>query len=439
MGRPRLAASLNVFMNGEEVGRLTASSTGQLLFSYADTWLRSDAVRPLSLSLPLSSLSYRGPVVENFFENLLPDSQSIKNRIQARFGARSSNCFDLLWHVGRDCVGAIQLMPEDRESGYIRGTHADPLTDTQIADILHNYASAPLGMVDDDDFRISIAGAQEKTALLRHNGQWCRPLGATPTSHIFKLPIGQIANGRIDMSDSVENEWLCHLILKGFSIPVADAEIGRFDDATALVVTRFDRRWSEDGSWLIRLPQEDMCQALNVPPALKYENKGGPGIEKVMEVLLGSDNALPDRYLFFKAQMLFWLLAAIDGHAKNFSIFLLPGGGYRLTPLYDVLSAHHLVENRQILPQKLKMAMAVKGKEKHYVWERMLPRHWRATAHVCRFPADQVDAVMDELLGGVEAVIDQVGAQLPPTFPARVAEPVFKGMQVARDLFAKSR
>lgn len=90
MGRPRLAASLNVFMNGEEVGRLTASATGQLLFSYADTWLRSDAVRPLSLSLPLSSQAYRGPVVENFFENLLPDSQSIKNRIQARFGAKSN-------------------------------------------------------------------------------------------------------------------------------------------------------------------------------------------------------------------------------------------------------------------------------------------------------------------------------------------------------------
>jgi serine/threonine-protein kinase HipA len=190
---------------------------------------------------------------------------------------------------------------------------------------------------------------------------------------------------------------------------------------------------------LIRLPQEDMCQALNVPPSLKYENRGGPGITSVMALLLGSGDAVGDRYLFFKTQILFWLLAAIDGHAKNFSIFLLPGGNYRLTPMYDVLSAHHLVENRQIMPQKLKMAMAIKGREKHYTWERMLPRHWFSTAHGCRFPADQVETILDELLGNIDAVIAQVGAQLPATFPARVAEPVFNGMLAARELFVTNR
>ncbi len=438
MARPRLSATLDLFMNGETVGQLTSTATGQLQFSYADEWLQSDASRPLSLSLPLSSQLFRGSVVENFFENLLPDSQSIKQRIQARFGAKSNNCFDLLWHVGRDCVGALQLLPEGQDSGATVATSAEPLSDAQIAHILHNYRSAPLGMGEDDDFRISIAGAQEKTALLHWNGRWCRPLGATPTSHIFKLPLGQIANGRIDMADSVENEWLCHLILKAYNIPVADAEIGRFEDAKALIVKRFDRRWSDDGSWLIRLPQEDMCQALNVPVALKYENIGGPGIEALMGLLLGSDNALADRYIFFKTQLLFWLLAAIDGHAKNFSIFLLRGGSYRLTPMYDVLSAHHLVANQQILPQKLKMAMAVRGKEKHYTWERMLPRHWYATASSCRFPADQVGKIIDELMGQLETVIEQVRVQLPPDFPDRVAAPVFTGMLTARDYFAKA-
>jgi serine/threonine-protein kinase HipA len=426
-------------MNGEEVGLLTSAATGQLQFSYADSWLHSESGRPISLSLPLGSQPHRGNAVENFFENLLPDSQSIKNRIQARFGAKSNNCFDLLWHVGRDCVGAIQLVPEGWGIGDIRMVAAEPLTTAQIAAILRNYEGAPLGMVEDEDFRISIAGAQEKTALLHRNGQWLRPLGAIPTSHIFKLPIGQIANGRINMDDSVENEWLCHLILKAFSIPVADAEIGVFEDSKALIVRRFDRRWSEDGSWLIRLPQEDMCQALNVPPSLKYENRGGPGISSVMALLLGSDNAVGDRYLFFKTQILFWLLAAIDGHAKNFSIFLLPGGSYRLTPMYDVLSAHHLVENRQIMPQKLKMAMAVKGREKHYTWDRMLPRHWFSTGYGCRFPASQVETILDELLGNIDTVIAQVGTQLPGTFPARVAEPVFNGMLAARELFVKNR
>ena len=436
MGRPRLTAHLGVFMNGEEVGRLTSSSTDQLQFVYTNSWLQSELSRPISLSLPLTSLVYRGSVVENYFENLLPDSQSIKNRIQARFKAKSNHSFDLLWHVGRDCVGAIQLLPESQHPESIQTVRADLLTNSQIADMIHNYKSAPLGMnYEDDDFRISIAGAQEKTALLKQGDHWYKPLGSTPTTHIFKLPIGQIQNGRIDMTDSVENEWLCHLIFKAFSIPTADAEIGVFDDAKALIVKRFDRRWSADGSWLIRFPQEDLCQSMNIPSNLKYENHGGPGIVDIMSLLAASESPFTDRYTFFKTQMLFWLMAAIDGHAKNFSVFLLSGGRYRLTPVYDVLSAHHLAANGQIQSQKLKMAMAVRGKSKHYNWERILPRHWYSTGALCRFPAGQVDKTVEELVGSLEAAIEQVGHQLPADFPARVYEPLFAGMLSARDLF----
>ena len=439
MARPRLSAQMGVFMNGEAVGRLTSTSTGQLQFAYEETWLLSEISRPISLSLPLTSQPYRGDVVENFLENLLPDAQSIKNRIQTRFRAKSNRSFDLLWHIGRDCVGAIQLLPEGQRVDTVRTIHAELLTDSQIAHIIHNYKSAPLGMDDDDDdFRISIAGAQEKTALLKQGDKWYRPLGTTPTSHIFKLPIGHIRNGRFDMSDSVENEWLCHLILKTYSIPTAEAEIGIFENAKALIVKRFERRWSNDNSWLIRLPQEDLCQALNIPPAIKYENKGGPGIEEIMSLLAGSESPLEDRYTFFKTQILFWLLAAIDGHAKNFSIFLLPGGGYKLTPIYDVLSAHHLAANGQIMQQHLKMAMSARGKSRHYNWDRILPRHWFSTATICRFSLDQVTKIIEELIGSLDATIEQVGSQLPTNFPSRVSEPIFSGMLTARDIFVKA-
>jgi len=143
----------------------------------------------------------------------------------------------------------------------------------------------------------------------------------------------------MDLTDSVENEWLCLKILKAFGIPVVHASMAVFEDVKALVVQRFDRRWADDRSWLIRLPQEDMCQALSIPPALKYQSDGGPGMEKIMTLLLGSAQAFPDRHLFLKTQFLFWLLGAIDGHAKNFSVFLMPGGRYSLTPVYDVMSA----------------------------------------------------------------------------------------------------
>ena len=230
--------------------------------------------------------------------------------------------------------------------------------------------------------------------------KWHRPRGVTPTSHICKLPIGRIVHSGMDLTDSVENEWLCHLILQAYGIPVAETAIANFEEVKVLVVKRFDRRWSDDHSWLIRLPQEDICQALNIPPALKYESDGGPGIERIMTLILGSADALSDRRLFLKIQVLFWLLGAIDGHGKNFSIFLLPGGSYRLTPAYDIMSAYPLLTKRQLDPQKLKMAMAVKGKSSHYHWDKILYRHWLATAQACRFPTDEMDKIIKELTGG---------------------------------------
>jgi serine/threonine-protein kinase HipA len=388
--------------------------------------------------MPLSQKIYRGDVVENFFDNLLPDSQPIRSRIQARFGARSNRCFDLLWHVGRDCVGALQLLPEDADSMNIHRIDAVALTDSQIADVLRHYSTMPLGM-NDDEFRISIAGAQEKTALLRMNKRWYRPMGVTPTSHIFKLPIGRIAHSGMDLTDSVENEWLCHLILKAFGIPVADAKIVPFEDVKALVVKRFDRRWAVDRSWLIRLPQEDMCQALSIPQALKYESEGGPGIERIMTLLLGSANALSDRRLFMKIQVLFWLLGAIDGHAKNFSIFLMPGGGYSLAPVYDVMSAYPLLAKRQIELRKMKMAMAFKEKHVHYLWDSILYRHFLSTARICRFPVTEMETIIADLLQEMDGIIEQTAGGLPSDFPDAIAQSVFDGMKQARDRLIRLR
>lgn len=438
MGRKRRAEYLYVSMNGQSVGTLTRVSSGRLEFFYSKAWLQSEYCRPISLSMPLGERTYSGDLVENFFDNLLPDSQPIRNRIQTRFGASTNKCFDLLWHIGRDCVGALQLTP-DEAPPEVRGIETKPLTNSQIADTLRNYRTMPLGMSDEEDFRISIAGAQEKTALLWHEGQWTRPLGTTPTSHIFKLPIGHVEHSGMDLSDSVENEWLCHLILKAYGISVANTEIQIFDEVKTLIVERFDRRWAKDRSWLMRLPQEDMCQALNVPPALKYESDGGPGVFKIMELLFGSAESLTDRRTFMTLNLLYWLLAAIDGHAKNFSIFLLSGGSFQLTPAYDVMSAYPLVAKKQLEARKLKMAMALSGKRTHYEWHHLLYRHWLATAKSCRFPIDEMTSIIDGVLEKVDDVIDQVTGQLPATFPDAVAGPVLDGMRAAREKMIRSK
>ena len=139
--------------------------------------------------------------------------------------------------------------------------------------------SGPPGRGDDsEDLRISLAGAQEKTALLWHNGGWMRPHGSTPTTHILKLPLGLVGHRKADLTASVENEWLCMNLLAEFGLPVAQTAILNFGTQKVLGVERFDRRMHPSGKWIMRLPQEDFCQALGVPPHLKYESDGGPGL-----------------------------------------------------------------------------------------------------------------------------------------------------------------
>lgn len=427
MGRKRQAAELYVYMNGKKVGVLSRTSAGMLEFAYDPDWLESSLRRPLSLSMPLAKHKYTGAIVENFFDNLLPDSQPIRTRIQKKLGTASTREFDLLWHIGQDCVGALQLLPEDGVVDVGRIV-SEPLNDFEIAEILKSYRTMPLGMREDRDFRISLAGAQEKTALLWLDGKWHRPLGTTPTSHILKLPIGYLEHSGIDLSDSVENEWLCQTILKAYGLPSAHTEILSFDGTKVLGVERFDRRWAQDGSWLIRLPQEDMCQALNVSAALKYESDGGPGICQIMELLLGSSNALADRKTFMAQVFLFWVLGAIDGHAKNFSLFINQGGSFQLTPAYDVISVYPLIAKGQLNIKKVNMAMSLPGKNRHYLWEQMLYRHWLATAKRCKFPEEEMVKIIERVVGEMAQVIRRVEAILPEGFPGDVSKPVFAGM-----------
>ncbi len=311
---------LHILMNELSVGKLEKTTTGGLKFNYDPIWLNTSGARPISLSLPLIEQAFIGDVVYNFFDNLLPDNPQVRSRIQRRFHTPTDQPFDLLAAIGKDCVGAIQILTDENITVSNQQLfHA--LKEKEVAAILRNVKADPLGMTDNtDEFRISIAGAQEKSAFSYWNNGWNRPLGMTPTTHIFKLPIGYIQHQNMDLSDSCENEWLCSQIAEAFGLPVAKCDILYFEDIKALVVERFDRKFSVSGDKFLRLPQEDMCQALGISPNLKYQSDGGPGIENIMSLLLGSNHAEIDRDTFFKSQVLFFLLAAIDGHAKNFSI-----------------------------------------------------------------------------------------------------------------------
>ncbi len=429
--------TLNVLMNGILVGTLEKTATSGLIFIYNERWLNTPGARPISLSLPLVTEKFAGDVVYNFFDNLLPDNSQIRSRIQTRFHVPTDQPFDLLASIGKDCVGAIQILSNDITE-FSNQILFEPLKEKEIASILQNTQSYPLGMSDNsEEFRISIAGAQEKTAFLYWNGEWNRPLGTTPTTHIFKLPIGYIQHQQMDLSDSCENEWLCLQIAEAFGLPVAKCEIKQFKGMKTLIVERFDRKLASDSSWLMRLPQEDICQALGVSPNLKYQSDGGPGIENIMRLLLGSAEPEKDRDIFFSSQVLFYLLAAIDGHAKNFSLHIEAGGKYRLTPLYDIMSAYPLIASKQLQAKKIKMAMALKGKNNHYHWHDIQRRHFLDTAKVANYSVQKAEKILDEMLEKVDTVIQQVSDRLPNKFPSKIYKPVFDGMLLAKHRILK--
>ena len=448
-------ASLIVWMNGERVGEWgTLRGTRTPFFRYEESWANSPHGRALSLSLPVTAdRELRGPAIEYYFDNLLPDRAELRSRIRMRFKTRSSDAFDLLTAIGRDCVGAVQLLPpSDEPLGWDR-VDAAPLTEEEVERRLRDVTvDTPLTHEEQDDFRISLAGAQEKTALLHMAGGWFRPRHATPTTHILKLPLGIIGGFRGDFSDSVENEWLCAQVLRELDLPVADTAIARFGEQRTLVVTRFDRRWlgvdtaevqkkrfkPGKGAWIARLPQEDLCQAVGLPHTLRYEADGGPSISDALGLLANAEHPVKDQTNFVLAQLAFWLLAATDGHGKNFSLHHRSGGTYGLTPFYDLLSAWPIIGHgkNQLALEKARLAMSLRGRRAHYRLNEITGRHWQELAERTAVPG--LWNRMQSFVESASAALERVEKRLPRAFPQRVYASIRNGVlgQVRR--FAES-
>lgn len=414
MGRKRSYPPLNVFLNARHVGQLLRESTGAISFTYDPDWLEWEHRLPVSLSLPLREDRYVGAPVIAVFENLLPDNDGIRRRVAERVGAQGTDAYNLLTEIGRDCVGALQFLPDGEGPQDAAKITGEPVSATEIEAMLSELDVAPLGIRKEKDFRISVAGAQEKTALLWHEGQWLEPSGTTPTTHIIKPQIGQLPNG-MDLSNSVENEYLCLKLMEGFGLRAAKVEMASFGARKALVVERFDRLWTRDGR-LIRLPQEDCAQALSVPPTQKYQNEGGPGIAEIMGLLRGSDEATQDRLDFFKANILFWLTGATDGHAKNFSLALMSGGRFRMTPFYDVLTVQPTLDANQLNRKDFRLAMRF-GKSNHYKVYDIIGRHIMETGLDSGLSRKAVGALFEDINDTTKAAMDKTFADLPAGFP----------------------
>jgi serine/threonine-protein kinase HipA len=397
-----VTTELFVLLDDREVGRLTRDTRGRCAFAYDEDWRWNADAYPLSVSMPLAAQAHAGDVVAAYLWGLLPDNDVILDSWAKRFKVSARNPFDLLANVGEDCPGAVRFVTAERRAMLDRPRKGkiDWLDDHAIAERLRALHRDPAAWRSANDTgQFSLGGAQPKTALFFDDERWGVPSGRLPTTHILKP-------GAPHLDGHAENEHFCLRLAREAGLPVAGSRIVHFEDEVAICVERYDRQ--RLGQGVLRVHQEDCCQALGVLPVNKYENAGGPGARAIANLLRErSTSAVEDLETLIGALAFNWLIAGTDAHAKNYSILIGRGGGVRLAPLYDVASflpyaAHGI--------RKLTLAMKIGGTYRlhevgAYQWTKLGadlaldPEELRTTiAKMCRALPDQAADVLRRTL-----------------------------------------
>ncbi len=325
-----MSDALDVYLHGDHVGRLEQRSQARLSFAYAREWVEAECP-PISLSLPVRNRPFAHEECVPFFEGLLPEGEFLK-AISRTLHISARNSFQLLAEIGGECAGAISVGPA---GGPVPGRSEHPprwLDERQLGDLLRDLPDRPLlGTIDEETgFRISLAGAQDKVGVLFDGKRIGLSPGDPPSTHIVKTPIPGVA-------DAIANEAFCMVLAARAGLDVARAEPRFADRCEYLLVYRYDRdeAWKPDG----RFHQEDLCQALGVVPALKYENEGGPNIVDCATLIHRHSGApARDIIVFLDALIFNFLIGNNDAHSKNYSLLLDGPDAIRMAPLYDLLS-----------------------------------------------------------------------------------------------------
>jgi serine/threonine-protein kinase HipA len=389
-----MAKELVALAYGNEVGRVRQDARGKLAFSYSPEWRERADAFPLSLSMPLAAAEHDDAVIRPFLEGLLPDNGQTLRAWGRQFHVSHNNPFALLGYVGEECPGAVQFARPERVGPLLEpGEEAVQwLTESDVADRLRALRGNPgTARTAGDAGYFSLAGAQPKTALLWDGVRWGVPSGQTPTTHILKPPV-------VQYDGFAENEHVCLRLAQALDLRAAASQVIHFEDEIAIVVERYDRVPIE--GQVIRIHQEDTCQALGVTPRTKYENEGGPGAVRILELVREhSSNPDADVATLVDALALNWVIGGTDAHAKNYSLLIAPQGQVRLAPLYDIVSAlpYHALSVR-----KLKLAMRIGGE--YSLW-RIGRTHWERLA-------SQAGLDPESLVQRVGEVVEQVPDQL---------------------------
>jgi serine/threonine-protein kinase HipA len=368
--------------------------------------------------MPLAQRRHEDPVVRSFIWGLLPDNDQVLDRWARTYQVSARNPFALLRHVGEDCAGAAQFATPDRVDALIAGDGGvNWIDDDEIAERIRILRRDPAAWHVASTGQFSLAGAQAKTALHFDPAarRWGDPWGAVPTTHILKPAV-------TGFDDHDLNEHLCLEAARHLGLRAARSRVVSFGPERVIVVERYDRRPRHDGT-VSRVHQEDMCQALGLPPTAKYQNEGGPTPEQIIDLLRRATPAhAAERSIsgFVDALAFNWIVAGTDAHAKNYSV-LLSDSDLRLAPMYDVASA--LPYDDMYLP-RLRMAMRIGGE---YRLEAISGRHWRRFAATNGLDRDETVARIDDLAvripaGLAKAAEAEAVQALDSDLPGRLVE-----------------
>ncbi len=407
---------LIAIVEGVALGTIESNKYGALSFAYDPAWLaRADAI-PLSTSMPLAETVYKQKQISNFLWNLLPENQHVLESWAEEYKTSPNNSFALISKVGEDVPGAAQFITEDRAAEYLGQPKAGiewisvEEVEERIRILKKDHSALRLHK---DLGRISLAGAQAKTALYWDGNRWGVPSGRAPTTHILKP---QIPN----FEGIVENEHLCMRIAARTGLPTATSQVLQFSEPV-IVVTRYDRLPAlTPGGVMRRVHQEDFCQALTCSPAAKYQENNGPGIKDCVTLLrrISSD---PDADIaaFIKANILNWYIGGVDAHAKNFSILIGPDGNL-LAPLYDVSSQIQYAE--QLGKNSHRLAMKIGG---YYEIPRIGLNEWSSMAKACKLNEDEVAGWIFDLGASLpQHVSDASNEAIEQGLDAKIIEPL---------------
>lgn len=406
-----MAETLAVLMGTTVAGTLERTANNLLRFQYDPAYAAADGATPISLSMPLAVRVHADTparrTVSNLMWGLLPDNELVLDRWARHYRVRATSPFFLLsTPIGQDCAGAVSFCRSDDVKGHLaRESGIEWLADGDVADLLHDLRrDGTTWLGRDFAGQFSLAGAQAKTALVLEDGRWGRPTGVRATTHIVK-PAGA------GWADQDVNEHLCLEAARRAGLVTARSRIARFGDETAIVLERYDRVHVRGD--VVRVHQEDLCQAMGIHPADKYESDGGPSAKAVVSLLrrtMPARDADEAAWRFADALAWNWLIGGTDAHAKNYSL-LLSGRDVRLAPLYDISSVLPYLGERDpegvmLHERRMRMAMKVGGEAD------LAPplNTWPRAAAELGLPADALVARVETLASATPTAFEAAAA-----------------------------